>query len=99
MTSLYRIWHWWLNTRGNERVMIILQLVGVIVVFAYTTVAALQWCQMKKTARSTRVAAYAAKESADSAAASVRAWLVITQTDVQVEQIDNNPPDSRIPVG
>src|ERR1700737_3329778 len=69
MSGLYRLWHWWLGLSGKDRATIILELIGILVVAAYTKVAAMQWLQM-------RDATEASKESADAAVAATRAWLV-----------------------
>ena len=73
--------------RRLSKASFVLEIVGVFVVAAYTTIAALQWCDM-------RTAALAAKESADAAVASVRAWIVVTKYDpprVQAMKLFNMP--------
>ena len=58
MISLfYRFWHWWLGLYGKDRATIILEVVGIAVVAAYTTVAAFQWCAMQKANRINRIVA------------------------------------------
>src|ERR1700730_10931090 len=76
MSHLYRVWHWWIGLSGKGRATIILEIIGILVVAAYTTVAALQWCQMKAATKATQIAAQAAKESADAEVAASRAWIV-----------------------
>jgi hypothetical protein len=69
MTTVYRLWHWWLGLHGRDRATIILEVIGILVVTAYTTVAALQWHQMKAATEATKRAADAANESAKAATA------------------------------
>jgi hypothetical protein len=72
----YRLWHWWLGLNGRDRATIILEVLGIAVVAAYTTVAAIQWHALKKANRINRMLAQAAKESADAEIATNRAWIV-----------------------
>lgn len=44
----YQFAHWCRDLRGVERATLLLELVGILVVAAYTTVAALQWCEIRR---------------------------------------------------
>jgi len=65
-----------------NRASLILEGLGILVVSAYTTVAALQWCQMRKATHLTKLAADAAKNSAITAQKqlemSERPWVLAT---------------------
>jgi hypothetical protein len=74
----YRLWHWWLGLDGRDRATIILEVLGIAVVAAYTTVAAFQWGALKKANLINRIVAQAAKESTDAEVATNRAWIVPT---------------------
>jgi hypothetical protein len=63
----YRFWNWWRELSGVHRATFLLEIVGIVVVAIYTTVAALQWYQMKAATKATKRAADAAKKSADAA--------------------------------
>jgi hypothetical protein len=45
MVGLNRLWHWWLGLSGSARATIVLEVIGILVVAAYTTIAGLQWKQ------------------------------------------------------
>lgn len=36
MTNIYRLWHWWISLTGRDRATIILEVLGILVVSAYT---------------------------------------------------------------
>jgi hypothetical protein len=78
MTGLYRFWHGWLALNFKDRAIIILDILGIGVVVAYTTVAALQWCAMLHANKLTKQSVDAARESADAAVAASRAWIMPT---------------------
>jgi hypothetical protein len=68
----HRLWCWWLELAGRDRATIILELLGIAVVIAYTTVAALQWKQMRKATNSAKNAALAAVRQANTADEAMR---------------------------
>jgi hypothetical protein len=85
----YRFWHWCRDLSGIHRATFFLEIVGIVVVAIYRTVAALQWCQMRSATRATKTAADAARKSADAEVATVRAWLAVS--DQQFVYIDPAP--------
>lgn len=74
-----------------DYVSLLITLLGLVGLWYYAYWAKVQGLETSRAAK-------AAKRSADSESASVRAWLVITHTDTEVEQINNTPPDPVIPV-
>jgi hypothetical protein len=63
-----------------------------VVLIVYTSATLYQSCKMREATEAT-------KQSAETAVATVRAWLVLTGTETEVEGVDKIPPDPMIPVG
>lgn len=92
---LIRLLHWWLNLAGKDRATLILEILGIVVVIAYTTVAKLQWKQMKKAAK----AAESANEVAtNTLRKSQRPWIKIEIVGNTVYVTDKViPPGTHVP--